>query len=90
MTTFYWPFPIVPKTKRQMEREECVATIKTFISGGTPGLARLHQVLPNVFKTYNITMPMDQMSILQELKLNACLHGDEATFYLEVDADDIC
>ena len=91
MTTFYWPFPVRRQmTKKEMDREECKATIQTFINGGSPGLARLHQVLPNVFLTYGIKMPMDQMSILQELKLNPVLNGDQATFYLDIDAEDMC
>lgn len=68
------------KIKRQYDKEtisECVDLIKTFKRGSAPGLARLKQVLPNIFKTMGIKDFDAQMEILMHLELSPYIHKSD-------------
>jgi len=70
------------------DTSECIALIKTFQKGGTPGLARLKQVLSNIFKHTRITDFDKQITILMELGLSPYIHKGtrcHVTFKLDFD-----
>lgn len=58
----------------------CTAEIRAFVSGGTPGLARLKGVLPNIFKHYGIPTKIQQARILMACRLRPVQQGPHVTF----------
>jgi hypothetical protein len=58
----------------------CTAEIGTFVRGGIPGLARLKQVLPNIFKFYGVPSKYEQARILMACKLRPVDDGPHVTF----------
>lgn len=58
----------------------CTAEIRAFARGGTPGLARLKEVLPNVFRHYEIPTKFQQARILMACKLRPVQEGPHVTF----------
>jgi hypothetical protein len=47
----------------------CASEIKVFIRGGVPGLQRLKEVLPTIFKHYGVRHKRQQAEILIGCKL---------------------
>jgi hypothetical protein len=65
------------KTCYNMETiSECTDLIKTFQKGGTPGLSRLKQVIPNIFKELGIKDFNKQIEILVDVGLSPYIHKD--------------
>jgi hypothetical protein len=58
----------------------CTAEIRAFVRGGTPGLARLKEVLPNVFSFYGIPTKYQQARVLMSCKLKPIQEGQHVTF----------
>ena len=58
----------------------CTAEIRAFVRGGTPGLARLKEVLPNVFTFYGIPTKYQQARVLMSCKLIPIQEGQHVTF----------
>ena len=58
----------------------CTAEIRAFARGGTPGLARLREVLPNIFSFYNISGSYQQAQVLMACKLTPIQAGRHVTF----------
>jgi hypothetical protein len=61
--------PLQPASLRPATMRECTATINAFIRGGTPGLQRLKEVLPTIFKHYGVRHKRQQAEILIACKL---------------------
>lgn len=46
--------------------QSCVSEVNAFVRGGPAGLARLQQVLPNIFSHYGIVSKSQQAHVLQK------------------------
>lgn len=49
--------------------DECKREIRTFIVGGVPGIARLHEVLPSIFDFFGVITDESKCRILRECGL---------------------
>jgi hypothetical protein len=58
----------------------CTTEIRAFARGGTPGLARLKQVLPTIFRHYGVPTKYEQARILIACKLRPIQDGPHVTF----------
>jgi hypothetical protein len=58
----------------------CTAEIRAFARGGTPGLARLKQVLPTIFRHYGVPTKYQQAKILLACRLRPVEQGPHVTF----------
>lgn len=61
-------------------KRDCVLEISAFVRGGTPGLARLRQVLPSIFKHYKVSKKKAQADVLIACKLFPVDGGRGMTF----------
>jgi len=58
----------------------CTAEIRAFVRGGTPGLARLREVLPTIFKHYRVKNKYERARVLMACKLVPVDDGSHVTF----------
>lgn len=63
-----------------MQVSSCTAEIRAFARGGTPGLARLKEVLPRIFQHYGIPTKFQQAQILMACRLRPVQQGPHVTF----------
>ena len=61
----------------------CVGEISAFVRGGEPGLARLRQVLPSIFRHYMVSTRAAQAQILIACKLFPVEAGRVMTFQFD-------
>jgi hypothetical protein len=58
----------------------CTTEVRAFARGGTPGLARLREVLPTIFRHYGIPNKFQQAQILMACRLRPIQEGPHVTF----------
>ena len=58
----------------------CTAEIRAFVRGGDPGLARLREVLPNIFKFYGVHGKYQRARVLMACQLVPVDDGAHVTF----------
>ena len=68
------------RTLPMFNHHSCTAEIRAFARGGTPGLARLRKVLPNIFDFYDIPTKYQQAKVLMACKLTPIQEGRHVTF----------
>lgn len=61
----------------------CVKEIRAFVRGDLPGLQRLKEVLPSIFKHYGVTHKRHQAQILIQCKLMPSQSGKHVTFVFD-------
>ena len=59
---------------------DCINDIRAFVLGGNPGLSRLKQVLPSIFKHHNVTSIENKTSILEACSLVPFIVNKDLTF----------